>query len=58
MAESTSHHRDKEREDGQSYLTNKIVSISNISRDNLSWNKKYYKDNYELTVTSDDKRKI
>jgi hypothetical protein len=38
MAEGTSHNRDKEREAGQSYLTNRIISISNISRDDLSWN--------------------
>jgi hypothetical protein len=58
MAESTSHYRDKEREAGQSYLTKGIVSISYISRDNLSWNKPCNKDNYELIVTSNDKRKI
>jgi hypothetical protein len=58
MAESTGHNRDKEREAGQSYLTNRIVSIANISRDSLSWNRPWDKDGYELTVTSGGKQKI
>jgi hypothetical protein len=38
MAEGTIHNRDKEREAEQGYLINRIISISNISRDDLSWN--------------------
>jgi len=51
MAENMTHNRAKEREAGQNYLTNRIISISNISRDDLSWNEPHDKDGYELTIT-------
>jgi hypothetical protein len=51
MADNT-----KEREAGKSYLIDRIMSISNISRDALSWNEPYDKDGYELTVTSGGKQ--
>jgi hypothetical protein len=51
MSESLSHDRTKEREAGKSYLIDRIVSISNIAREDLSWNQPRNKDGYELTVT-------
>jgi hypothetical protein len=42
-------------EAGKNYLTEKIVSISNISRDNLSWNQPPDQDGYELIITSGGK---
>jgi hypothetical protein len=58
MAERMSHNRAKEREAGKSYLTNRIISISNIAGDSLSWNEPYNKDGYELKVTSGGKWEI
>jgi hypothetical protein len=52
MAESTSHNRAEERGAGQNYLANRIISISNISRDDLAWNEPCDRDGYELTVIS------
>jgi hypothetical protein len=54
MTESQGHDRAKERAAGKSYLRDRIVSISNITREDLSWNKPIDKDGYELKVTSGD----
>lgn len=52
MVDNTEKH-----EAGKRYLTDKIVSLPNISKEDLSWNQTNT-DGYELIVTKGDKRII